>query len=115
MDRFILGGIFLVLFIIGISVWVYFEGRKIKWYNGLIAIVSGIILELALNQIFVGNAWYRNTGPNGEMQVNFTGMMKILFEPLRPNAIWLWSPDFWYQNVFVIIAAILISLTYIRR
>ena len=115
MDRFILGGVFLVLFIIGISVWVYFEGRKIKWYTGLISTVSGIVLTLILNQILVGNAWYRNTGPNGEMQVSIFGMMKVLLEPLSPKAIWLWSPDFWSLNVFVITAAILISLTYIRR
>jgi len=115
MDPFVIGTIFLLLFIVGVSVWVYVEGHKIKWYTVLLATISGIIIELALNQVFVGNAWYRNTGPNGEMQVSIYGMMKILFEPLSPRAVWLWSPEFWYQNVFVIIIAILIPLTYIRR
>ena len=115
MDPFVIGSIVLVLFIGGVVAWVVLEKEKIKWHNILIASVSGIVFSLIYSEISVGNTWYRNTGPNNGMQISLFGMLKVLFEPLNPRAVWLWSPEWWLNNLFVVTTMILIALTYIPQ
>jgi len=115
MSPFTTGTFVLILFVGGIVTWVMLEKQKIKWYNVLIASISGIVFSLIYSEISVGNTWYRNTGPSGEMRVSLYGMLKVLFEPLNPNAVWLWSPEWWLNNLFVVITMILIPLTYIPQ
>jgi hypothetical protein len=115
MDPFVTGTIMLILFIGGVVTWVVLEKNKIKLHNILIASISGIVFSLIYSEISVGNSWYRNTGPNGEMQVSIYGIMKVLFEPLNYRAVWLWSPEWWLNNSFVVTTLFLIMLTYIRK
>jgi hypothetical protein len=115
MDPFFTGTIVLILFVGSVVAWIMIEGKKIKWYNVLIATVSGIMFSLIYSELSVGNTWYRNTGPNGEMQVSLYGMLKVLFEPLNPRAVWLWSPEWWLNNLFIVTTIILIPLTYIPQ
>jgi hypothetical protein len=117
MDPFLLGGIFAVLIVAGVVAWVSIEHRKIKWY---IALSSGL-LATVITLLYAefgpggGNLWFRNVGEQGEKQFIWTGVFKVLFEPLIPKAILLWSPEWWLSNVFVLFPLILIPMTYIIR
>ena len=117
MSPFVIGGICAVLIVTGVVAWVMVERKKIKWY---VAVSSGLLATI-ITLLYAeygpggGNMWYRNVGEEGEKQFIWTGVYKVLSEPLNPKAIWLWSPEFWLQNVFVLTPMILIPLTYIIR
>lgn len=112
---FINGFIFLVLILLATAAWLTFQYKLIKWQNVLIASIVSIITVLITGELYIGNTWYRNVGEMGEKQVIFSGMLKVIFEPLNPNAIWLWNPEWWITNVFVIFDIIFLSLTYIPK
>jgi hypothetical protein len=114
MDPFVRGWVSLLLIIVASAVWITFYRRKIKVTNVLMASGISIVFTLLFSELFVGNTWYRNTY-EGEMRVSGFGMMKVLFEPLNPGAVWLWSPEFWFQNVFVLFKIAFLSLTYLRK
>jgi hypothetical protein len=117
MDPFIIGGICAFVIVAGVVAWISIEHKKIKWY---IALSSGL-LATAIALLYAelgpggGNMWYRNVGEQGQKQFIWTGVFKVLFEPLNPNAIWLWGPAWWLSNVFVLFPLILIPMTYIIR
>ena len=116
MSPFIIGGICAFLIIAGVVVWVSIEHRKIKrnvvLFSGLLA--SIIVLLYGEFGPGGGNMWWRLTA-DGEHKFNARGVYTLLFSPLDPNAIWLWSPEWWIQNVFVLTPIILILMTYISR
>ena len=116
MSPFIIGGICAFLIIAGVVAWVSIEHRKIKWYVALSSGLLASIIVLLYGEFGPGggNMWWRITG-DGEKKFNAGGVYTLLFSPLDPNAIWLWSPEWWIQNVFVLTPMILIPMTYIIR
>ena len=115
MNPFIIGFVCLVLILVATALWLKFQYKLIKWQNVLIASIVSVVLVLITGELFIGNTWYRNVGEMGNKQVIFSGMLKVIFEPLNPNAIWLWSPEWWITNVFVIFDVVFLSLTYIPK
>ena len=110
-----MGTVCLILIIAAVAAWIGIEHRKINWVNAVIASGISIVSTLLFAELMIGNTWYRNIGSSGEMQVSVFGMAKVLFEPLNPNAVWLWTPAWWPVNVFVIFIVSLVSLTYLRK
>jgi hypothetical protein len=116
MDPFVVGSITAVIVITGVAVWLNYEHKKIKWYVA----VSSTLLASVITLLYAefgpggGNMWWRITG-DGSKKFSPGGVFTVLFSPLDPKAIWLWSPEWWIQNVFVLTALILIPMTYIIR
>ena len=114
MDPFVVGGVTAVLVIIGVAVWLRFEHKKIRWHVALSSTLIAAIITLGYAEFAPGggNMWWRITG-DGTKKFSPGGVFTVLFSPLDPNAIWLWSPEWWIQNVFVLTALILVPSTYL--
>jgi hypothetical protein len=114
MDPFVVGGVTAVLVVIAVAVWVKFEHRKIRWDVALSSTLLAAIIALSYGEFGPGggNMWWRLTS-DGTKKFNLGSVFTVLFSPLDPKAIWLWSPEWWMQNVFVLTPLILISSTYL--
>jgi hypothetical protein len=116
MDPFVVGWIFAAIIVIGVVVWISIEHKKIKWYVAVSSVLLGAIISLLFAEFApgMGNTWLR-INDEGNKSFNMLGLFKILLEPLSPNAIWLWSPEWWLMNMYVLTFLFLIPLTYIVK
>jgi hypothetical protein len=116
MSPFVLGWIIAIIFVIGVVTWITFEHKKIKWYVAVSSVLAAAIVALLFAEFSpgMGNTWLR-INDEGKKAFNARGAFTILLEPLTPNAIWLWTPQWWFMNVYVLTFLFLIPLTYIIR
>jgi hypothetical protein len=114
-------GVFcLGLFILSIVVWTVFNYSKVKINNIWISLLIAIPITLLLNEIVVKNSAWR-TADQGGKSFRLGSIPVTLFAPLNIfgmtgfSRIYLWTPFYWTQNVYVIWWLIFLGLSYIRK